>query len=487
MTAQSLIKAAVPGQGGKQLLDARYFDTTTLCLQKAKLAYRIRREGEQWIATIKDGGMSSGGLHERREWNVAVPDAQPDISVFEDTDIGKKLIELVGCQQLEPILSTKFERRTMDIMMPDNSLIEVAADQGIIVAASKKAPILEVELELKSGKPAALLQLGAQLAREYPFIPEPDSKFYRGLKLAGLAAVQPPKAAKLQIDKNQQADEGLCTILVGLIAQFLVIQQVFLAEPTQPEHVHELRISLRRLRSLLEFYEPFVEHAQYKYHQAELRKLGQLLGELREIDVANAAWLQCHDIQATPLEGKINLGGILAKHRLLEAEKVSRALNAGFATPLLLELWAMLIGNKDQQLIESHLTVGEYSVRRLSSWLKIVIKEGKSLDWTVIENVHKLRLQIKKIRYAAEVLEPVFYEISQLILRLDTLQIQLGLLCDAHSIDNLLRKYLKTKSSKVLYLEVGLVTGWQQRELLAVQGKMDKHWKKFYRAAQRWL
>ncbi|MBP2626891.1 MAG: domain containing protein [Firmicutes bacterium] len=485
MTAQSLTEVAVPGGGGRQVLDARYFDTATYCLQKAKLAYRIRREGEQWVATIKGGGLSSGGLHERQEWNIVVNDAQPDITVFEGTDIGKYLIELVGNQRLKPILITKFERRTLDVIMPDGSQIEVAADQGTIVAGSKKAPILEIELELKSGKPSALFQLGAALAREYPLLPESDSKFYRGLKLAGLATVQPQKAAK--IDKNQLVGVELRTILVQLIAQFFMVQQAFLENSTQPEHMHELRISLRRLRSLLEFYRPLIVHEQYKYHQAELRKLGQMLGTLREIDVAYVAWQQCSDCQFIPIESKKNLGDTLAKHRLLEAVKIYEILKAGFATPLLLDLWAMLIDNKGWQLVEHQRTLGEYSMSRLSSWLKIVTKQGKLIDWSATENVHKLRLMIKKIRYAAEVLEPVFYEVPQLILRLDILQNNLGLLSDANSTVSLLEKLLKAKSSKILYLEVGMVIGWQGREVLSVQDKMDKHWKKFYRTAQKWL
>jgi len=483
MTAQSLIPVAVPNGADRQVLDARYFDTATYCLQNAKLAYRIRREGEQWVATIKGGGKSSGGLHERQEWNVVVSDAQPDITVFEGTDIGKTVIGLVGNQVLEPIVITKFERRTLDVIMPDGSHIEVAADQGTIVAGSKNTPILEVELELKSGKTAALLELGAALSREYPLVPESDSKFYRGLKLAGLVTVQLKQAAKFQIDKHTLAGEGLQTVLVQLIAQFLVGQQIFLAEPTSPEHLHELRISLRRLRSLLEFYEPFVDHQQYKYHQAELRKLGQMLGGLRSIDVAYGTWEQCRDGLFSQRESKISLGSVLAKQRIMESKIVYETLNAGQATPLLLDLWAMLT----QSPVEHHLTLGEYSMRQISNWLKTVTKQSKTIDWSINENVHKLRLQIKKIRYAVEVLEPVFYEVSQLIFRLDTLQTKLGLLSDADSTEGLLKRLLRANSSKALHVEVGMVLGWQGREVLAVQGKMDKHWKKFHRTAQRWL
>lgn len=488
MKAQSLLEIAIPGSRVCQVLDAHYFDTSTYSLQKAKLAYRIRREGEQWIATIKGGGTSSGGLHERQEWNVVVSNTKPDLTVFEDTDIGRRLIEAVGSQLLEPIVTTRFERHSLEVIMPDGSRIEVAADQGTIAAGFKNTPILEVELELKSGNPSSLFKLGTLLARECSLLPELDSKFYRGLKLLGIADLQSQKTVKvLPVDKNQLASEGLRTMIVQLIAQFLVVQRAFLENQAQPEHVHELRICLRRLRSLLHFAGPIVASEQYRWYQDELKKLGQILGVLREIDVAYAGWKQMNDSQSTVVESKMSLGELLAKRRLLEGERVYKIFYAGAATPLLMDLWATITDNNRRHLTEQPITIGEYAMSKLSQWLKAAIKQGKAIDWTEIENVHKLRLQVKRIRYVAEVLEPVLYEVPQLILRLSVLQDNLGLLSDAHSTDSLLRNLLKVNSNKSLYLEAGMVIGWQGREVLFAQGKMNKHWKNFYRTAQRWI
>ncbi len=100
MKAQSLLEKAVPESEAKEVLETHYFDTESACLQKAKIAYRIRREGEQWIATVKGGGSSRGGLHERYEWNVLVSNPQPDITVFAGTAMGKKIMTVVGQMEL---------------------------------------------------------------------------------------------------------------------------------------------------------------------------------------------------------------------------------------------------------------------------------------------------------------------------------------------------------------------------------------------------
>lgn len=487
MTAQSLIDITIPGSGKKQLLDAHYFDTATHCLQEAKIAYRIRREGEQWVATIKGGGSSSGGLHERQEWNIIVESAEPDITVFSGTGIGKKLLAIVGNQVLIPILITQFERRTVEVSMPDGSLIEVAADAGNIVAGDKTTPILELELELKAGKPAALFILGATLAKEYALQPETDSKFYRGLLLAGLATRPPIQVSTLpQTHKNQGVIQELPKVLIALITRFFVIQQLFLKGQAQPEDVHKLRICIRSLRSLLEFGGTEI-FGKYKEHQAALRQLGQNLGALRELDVAYASWKKWSECQPAHLVAKINLGRTLSHRRVVEAKKVVAILADGYATPILLELWGTLLTGQCQNAQIGQLTMVEYAEREFSKWLKVIIKQGKKIEWDDREKVHKLRLQAKKIRYVVELLESTLGDVAQLRDQLEGLQDNLGLLSDIHSTEVLLKKQLKGTASKALHLEAGMLMGWQGREGIYVQEKMNNQWEKFYRTVKKWI
>lgn len=486
MNAKSLTEIAIPGSMDKQVLDARYFDTSTYCLQKEKIAYRVRREGDQWVATVKGGGSSSGGLHERQEWNVIVSDPQPDLTVFAGTDIGEKLMGIVGSQALKPILITRFERKTLDVCMPDGSQIEVAADRGEIIAGAKHAPILEVELELKSGTPSALLSLGAALATEYPLLPETDSKFYRGLLLAGLVKKQPKSMLPLpQIHKTQEAGQGLLEVLILLITQFFIAQQAFLKNQAQPADVHQLRICLRRLRSVLEFVGPEALE-KYKTHQAQLRKIGQNLGLLREIDVAYASWKEWSECQPRGMVSKLTLGRTLLHRRVFEAEKVHGLFYAGYATPILLELWATLITDNWKNTMTYQLTMEEYIKRHFSKWLKKLIKQGKEIEWADPEKVRKLRLQVKKIRYTVEVVQPLLEGVEELSAQLEELQENLGFLNDIASTERLLKKLVKSTTSKVLPIEAGMLIGWQGREALYVQERMNDHWGNFHYDAQEW-
>lgn len=176
----------VPDSRKTEDMEARYYDTPTLAFRKEKLAFRIRKEGERWVATVKGGGSSQGGLHERQEWNVEISRPAAELSIFSHTPVGSKMVKLMGAEPLHVIVVTRFERRSFCVRTQKGTVIEVAVDKGVIIAEGKRAPILEVELELKEGSTDEVLALGDRLMAEYSLVPEGQSKYYRGLVLAGL-------------------------------------------------------------------------------------------------------------------------------------------------------------------------------------------------------------------------------------------------------------------------------------------------------------
>lgn len=486
MSAEALVTVAVPGSETTLQLEARYFDTPSHALQKAKLAYRLRREGEEWVATVKSGGSSKGGLHARQEWNRVVADNEPDIHIFNDMEIGKKLQEVVGDEILEPILITSFERRTVEVVMPDGSTIEVAADRGSIIAGEKTAPILEIELELKTGQPGALFTLGAALTREYPLQPEPKSKFYRGLLLAGLSAEVPKKHSLPQVDTTKPTGEALRIVMVDLITQVLAAQQSFLEDSLPAEVVSEFYSCLRRLQSIVEFSESLAIVKQYTWYQNELEKLGQKLVRVQEIDVAYAGWQQLLDHQVVGMDNKIWLGEVLTTKRKAAAVQVADECRGGLATSLLLGLWAELLDRDWQQLIACDGTVEEYAAGNLVIWLKTIGKQEETVAARDAGEVNKLWLEIKNIKYIIEVMQPVLGETSRLMLRLEKLQDTLRVMSHTHSTEQLLKALVREKSSRALYLEAGILIGWQGHQRSLLQAKLDKHWKKFSRIAHKW-
>lgn len=161
---------------------AHYFDTKERQLNKNKIAYRIRKENETLVATLKAGGSSTGGLHKRLEANVLVESSLPDLSVFSDVKEVKPVVDFLQAVPLYEIVVTDFVREAVLVDYKKSS-IEIAMDKGLIRANGKSERIAEVELELKDGSEEDLALLGTELCNRFPLQPESRSKYYRGLLL----------------------------------------------------------------------------------------------------------------------------------------------------------------------------------------------------------------------------------------------------------------------------------------------------------------
>ena len=71
-----LLSAGIPGLSSAQKLDAAYYDTADLRLQKRGVSLRVRREGDRFVQTIKTGSSTAGAL-DRIEWETIVPNLSP--------------------------------------------------------------------------------------------------------------------------------------------------------------------------------------------------------------------------------------------------------------------------------------------------------------------------------------------------------------------------------------------------------------------------
>lgn len=170
------------GDGGRRIkMRACYFDTADGALRAARQAYRTRCENGTWVATLKGDISSEGGLHRRMEIERQVTSGEADLTVFDGTEAQAQVSAYYGVP-LEAIVETNFTR-TCWILADATAKIEIALDEGEIIAGGKRAPICELELELKSGAEEALRVLGAWLVKQLGVAEDDKSKFARGLAL----------------------------------------------------------------------------------------------------------------------------------------------------------------------------------------------------------------------------------------------------------------------------------------------------------------
>ncbi|MCQ4272734.1 CYTH domain-containing protein [Pseudomonas kuykendallii] len=163
----------------------QYYDTPNRDLAQARVALRVRRDGDLFIQTLKSRGRSVAGLSERNEWEWNLPKARLDIKLLGDDCWPESLADL-DKKTLKPLFTTDFVRERAEIAWGRGKakvVVEAALDLGQVLADGKQEEICELELELRQGEPEALLELAAELAASLPLMPCDISKAERGYRL----------------------------------------------------------------------------------------------------------------------------------------------------------------------------------------------------------------------------------------------------------------------------------------------------------------
>lgn len=167
---------------------AIYLDTEEYSMLKKTMAFRVRYEGERPVATLKWGGKSENGLHERGELNVSVDEEyvkEPHMGIFKGSEIYEEIAETVGDKPLIPVMEMEFIRKEVHVDT-GKSISVVSYDEGEIRTSNGTERISELEVELYSGSQEDMIALGRELATKYNLKAGEKSKFKRGIELLGI-------------------------------------------------------------------------------------------------------------------------------------------------------------------------------------------------------------------------------------------------------------------------------------------------------------
>ncbi len=228
-----------------------YFETSDNQLRRWDMGLRIRGVNQRYEMTLKTRGQTIGGLHQRPEYNIDLTAPVLDISLLpsevwpEGADIGELQ------QRLHPLFQTDFVREKW-LVTYGNSEIEVAFDQGAVIAGELQTPLFEVELELKQGDRQSLMALAFELVREGGLRPGSLSKAARGYHLAQgnpVRAVHP--FPRLQVARKLTCEQGLQSMLSVLLSEWQYHEELWLNGSTQAgERIRELLLAIREVFTL---------------------------------------------------------------------------------------------------------------------------------------------------------------------------------------------------------------------------------------------
>jgi inorganic triphosphatase YgiF len=377
--------------GVRRKLYGIYFDTPEFDLFQRRSAFRLRREGYHWVQTVKLDQGSVAGLSARPEYEVQVIGNQPDFAVLPAEARAALTAEIEA--RLAPVFVTEFQRTAWHLERPGGA-VEIALDLGHIRAGEADLPVAEVELELKSGDGAILFEVARELLAAAPMVPEYRSKALRGYGLAGVWREAPCKAIKSGIARDLPAAEAWRRSLLADLGQ-LGRNLPGLIAGVDPEYLHQARVAVRRLRTLL--------------------SLGQAIGLAREDWVDELRWFMtelspARDWDVFVIETLAGVRACLSEPErldgLIERAEQARAAfgkraRVAAASPrlaaLLLDMGAALLDERADGP-----ALAEWAGQSLDRRLKRFRKLARRFAQLDAAGRHQTRIAAKRLRYAGD-------------------------------------------------------------------------------------
>jgi triphosphatase len=468
-------------------LTSTYYDTPDLALHRKQLTLRVRKQGRKFVQTVKAGDVAESDLLTRREWEDPIASSRPDIDA---PKTGKRLPDSTREQDLHPIFTTSVNRILIEVELHPSTRIEAAVDEGEIRTADGSGiePISEIELELKCGDPAALFDVALRLLEAVPVRIETRSKAERGYRLLGAAGLpRAVHAGPVAFDPAMPVEAALQRFGRECLTLLLRNEPVMLAG--EPEGIHQMRVAVRRLRSVLSALKPMLPPENRRWASEELKWLSHALGPARNWDIFVASLVRpVSDVLSANQELE-HLVRAVERRRHAVFDEAKQAILSERYTKSMLSLfrWFAARGWREQPLSEHAALllapIANIAPKLIQQCYCRVRKRSKRFAEQTPTQRHRLRIALKKLRYIIEFLESLFDEVQvrTFVNQMKSLQDCLGHANDVRVAYDLLDELLEKTDRDVRAVNRGggIALGWHERGLADREPKIRQHVHRF--------
>lgn len=436
----SLAELRVAARRTRTLVSS-YFDTADHRLAAAGLSLRLRKAGRSWVQTIKRQPAEGGGagLFARIEVECPAPGGRLALDGADPEGVRAAITAAADGAALAPVFETRV-RRTVERLQPRcGGTVELALDKGELIAGARRAPILEAELELIAGGVGALYDVARILFVRGPVRFAATDKAARGYLLARgggpETGLRPRRAGTLGYAGDATVETVARDVLRDCFAQ-IAGNMDFVAQDDAPEGPHQLRIGLRRLRTAFAIFGPALGADAFAPLGAEARRLGRVVGGLRDLDVLRGLAAEAAALGiAEPARAALDAALAARREAAREAVREALAEAAGFVFDLgaLIEGRGWLAPADYGQTVRLAAQVPRVAPAILGKRHRKAVRAGRRIQTLDATALHELRKQLKKLRYAAEMLGPIYPKkaVADYVKPLRSLQDLFGSLNDA--------------------------------------------------------
>ena len=270
--------------------------------------------------------------------------------------------------------------------------------------------------------------------------------FEEGCKAVGRQPLDYSSKFIVKLDAGQAARPCMVRIYQHLLTA-VTRNLPGVIEDLDTEFLHDFRVAIRRIRSGLSLVKNVLSPAIVNSFKNDITVLGSLTGPTRDLDVyllQQGNYLA--RLPAALQPGLVSFFAGLVAQRQIEHGKMARALRSKKSRAIL-NTWKRYFASKNREPgtadgVAARELAGQIILRRF----KRVMRGGKALDASTPDpEIHRLRIQCKKLRYAIEFFGSLYPadEIQMVVRHLKKLQDILGTFNDLSVQQQMLSHTLK--------------------------------------------
>lgn len=450
-----------------QDLLATYYDTPDLRLARSGVTLRFRtgeRDEPVWTVKLPNTGRSVNARHELDfpGSSDAIPDEAVDL-----------VTAYVRSSSLQPVATLATLRKRWRVFDDRGDIAEIADDEVSLLDGERVlARFREIEIEATEGRESRLEEIAAVLRAAGAMPSEPIPKAVRAL---GPRATDPPDVSDPAPVKGSDPSGALVKAVIARATNRLIAHDPF-ARLGDPEGVHQMRVAARRIRSDLRTFQPLVDQEWLRSLTDELRWVGRVLGEVRDLDVMSARLHATARGLEMPLEP---LFRALEERRTQATQRMMGALRSTRYRMLLDRL--VKASNAPKLTEAAQLPAAGILIPLVARpWRKLRTAARKA-DGSP-QSLHNARIKAKRVRYAAEAVSEVVAKPKQaqrFAARSANLQDILGEHQDAHvAVETVEEIAVENKDDADLNRAAGRFIERELQTADAARARWKRVWKK---------
>lgn len=453
LLAQDRIGAFTLRSPRKELVTDTYYDSPEGLLAASGCGCRVRVVGGKSVLTLKQPGKVATGVHAREELESSLPKSKRSPAAWPKSPVKMAIEAIVETDRLVEICRVRQTRHKRLAGIGRRVPLEWSMDRVVASSPDKETRFLELEIEIRpSGRQEDLNE----------FLEAFDSDGLTALgtnKLERILRALHPKmnpekfGVRTKKSKTVQLEDPIRTAAVKVLQR--LYRKVLKREKETRlgkdiEELHQMRTSVRRLRSGLDLFLPILCTKSGERARRSSKKLGQALGHVRDLDVALEKlerYRVSHEEEFASFDPLHRLHERIEKQRAKERKRLVSFLEGPryeqFQEDLERLLKKNLMTHKQDQEVNPPLRVSDaFPVYLWEAYARILRFESVAEEPT-LEALHQLRIECKNLRYLVEYFRKVCGENAGPVLqRIKHAQEELGEIQDARVTHDLLENFL---------------------------------------------